>query len=125
MYYDISWYYFDKDGRTLKRWQTINGKTYYLDDSIGQAEYGWFKYNEDWYYFEPSTGIMQTSGTYEKDGILYNIGSDGKAHFASEYSAEGGWREENEKWVFYRDGGKVKNDWISDLGIWYYFDSDG
>lgn len=33
---------------------------------------------------------MQTSGTYEKDGILYNIGSDGKAHFASEYSAEGG-----------------------------------
>ena len=123
--YDISWYYFDKNGRTLKRWQTINGKTYYLDDSIGQAEYGWFKYNEDWYYFEPNTGIMQTSGTYEKDGILYNIGSDGKAHFVSEYSAEGGWREENEKWVFYRDGGKVKNDWISDLGIWYYFDSDG
>lgn len=27
--------------------------------------------------------------------------------------------------MFYRDGGKVKNDWISDLGIWYYFDSDG
>ena len=25
--YDISWYYFDKNGRTLKRWQTINGKT--------------------------------------------------------------------------------------------------
>ena len=31
---------------------------------------------------------MQTSGTYEKDGILYNIGSDGKAHFASEYSVK-------------------------------------
>ena len=47
-------------------------------------------YDISWYYFEPNTGIMQTSGTYEKDGILYNIGSDGKAHFASEYSAEGG-----------------------------------
>ena len=33
---------------------------------------------------------MQTSSTYEKDGILYNIGSDGKAHFASEYSVKVG-----------------------------------
>ena len=56
----------------------------------------------------PVNFMKNVTGTYEKDGILYNIGSDGKAHFASEYSAEGGWREENEKWVFYRDGGKVK-----------------
>ena len=36
-----------------------------------------------------------------------------------------GWKKENGKWYYYKDGVKVKDGWIKDGGKWYYLYYDG
>lgn len=124
---EISWYYYNRLGDIYKGMKEINGKTYcFSRDGSGRAVYGWVQEGiGEWYYFQEKTGIMQTSGTYERDGLMYNIGGDGKATFASQYSGNDGWKQEDKKWCFYRNGEKVYGEWVDDGGVWYYVDTDG
>lgn len=36
-------------------WLTINGKTYFMNESGAMVE-GWYKVGEDFYYFQPGEG---------------------------------------------------------------------
>ncbi|MBP5727415.1 MAG: hypothetical protein J6Y48_10125, partial [Clostridia bacterium] len=90
-------YYGDSEGHPVTGYQTIDGYNYLFDDKgeicTGFIEYngaihyfgyrtfgeahGWVLYENDWYYFDPETGIMQTASR-TIDGIDYTFGTDGK-----------------------------------------------
>ncbi|MBP2623147.1 KxYKxGKxW signal peptide domain-containing protein [Streptococcus oricebi] len=78
--------YLDKDGKALTGLQTIDGKTFYFDES-GYAEQGNIvKIDQDIYYFDPDTSEMVTNRfvySYEKwkykEAAWYYLGADGKA----------------------------------------------
>ena len=55
------WYYCNPnqggpEGAMVKScWLTINGKTYFMNESGAMVE-GWYKVGEDFYYFQPGEG---------------------------------------------------------------------
>ena len=73
-------YYFDKDGNMLAGWVKTNpdNKWYFLENAKtvreGSMVFGWYKVQNDWYYFTQD-GSMLTNAT-TPDG--YAIGSDGR-----------------------------------------------
>ncbi len=74
-------YYFDNNGVMQKGFQTIDGKVHYFkDNSLVKKSYpevyGWQKIEDALYYFDPSTGIMQTTNV-AIDGRNYVFGEDG------------------------------------------------
>lgn len=36
-----------------------------------------------------------------------------------------GWKKENNKWSYIKNGKVLKEDWVKDKGIWYYLDANG
>ena len=62
----------------------------------GSWSVGWRNINNNWYYFNPSTGYMQT-----------------------------GWINDNGTWYFASQDGAMKTGWINDNGTWYFTNQDG
>ncbi len=53
-------YYFLEGGGVLTGLQTVDGKTYYFNPSSGVMQTGYIKINDKPYYFDQTTGEMQT-----------------------------------------------------------------
>ncbi|MFT4107062.1 MAG: hypothetical protein QM657_15005 [Lacrimispora sp.] len=70
------WYRMGADGYMLQGWNTIDGKTYYLNPVSGEMETGWLFDNNSWYYLEQS-GAMNT-GWALVNGKWYYLNADGK-----------------------------------------------
>lgn len=127
---DGQWWYRYGDGSyPVAKFDTINGKKYYFDNS-GYMVTGWKLIDKDWYYFNGS-------GCMIKDQWIgnYYIGKDGKmakSQWVGKYyvDASGQWQPDqwvyNGKWWYrYGDGSypKEKFDVIGDNV--YYFDKNG
>lgn len=128
--YNGQWWYRYGDGSyPVAKFETINGKKYYFDNS-GYMVTGWKLIDKDWYYFNGS-------GCMIKDQWMgnYYIGKDGKMlknQWVGKYyvDASGQWQPDqwvyNGKWWYrYGDGSypKEKFDVIGDNV--YYFDKNG
>lgn len=127
---DGQWWYRYGDGSyPVAKFDTINGKKYYFDNS-GYMVTGWKLIDKDWYYFNGS-------GCMIKDQWIGNcyLGKDGKmakSQWVGVYyvDASGQWQPDqwvyNGKWWYrYGDGSypKEKFDVIGDNV--YYFDKNG
>ena len=67
-----SWQYVDEESI----WRDRLGGTFYLN-ADGTAMTGWQKMGDDWYYFEPDTGIMATEAAFV-NGYMYYFDDDGR-----------------------------------------------
>ena len=127
---DGQWWYRYGDGSyPVAKFDTINGKKYYFDNS-GYMVTGWKLIDKDWYYFNGS-------GCMIKDQWIgnYYIGKDGKmakSQWVGKYyvDASGMWQpdrwiNDGQWWYRYGDGSypKEKFDVIGDNV--YYFDKNG
>lgn len=127
---DGQWWYRYGDGSyPVAKFDTINGKKYYFDNS-GYMVTGWKLIDKDWYYFNGS-------GCMIKDQWIgnYYIGKDGKMlknQWVGKYyvDASGVWQpdrwiNDGQWWYRYGDGSypKEKFDVIGDNV--YYFDKNG
>lgn len=128
--YNGQWWYRYGDGSyPVAKFETINGKKYYFDNS-GYMVTGWKLIDIDWYYFNGS-------GCMIKDQWIgnYYIGKDGKmakSQWVGKYyvDASGVWQpdrwiNDGQWWYRYGDGSypKEKFDVIGDNV--YYFDKNG
>ncbi|MFT4107064.1 MAG: hypothetical protein QM657_15015 [Lacrimispora sp.] len=75
-YVKNNWYRMGGDGYMLQGWNTIDGKTYYLNPVSGEMKTGWLFDNNNWYYLEQS-GAMNT-GWALVNGKWYYLNADGK-----------------------------------------------
>ena len=127
---DGQWWYRYGDGSyPVAKFDTINGKKYYFDNS-GYMVTGWKLIDKDWYYFNGS-------GCMIKDQWIgnYYIGKDGKmakSQWVGKYyvDASGVWQpdrwiNDGQWWYRYGDGSypKEKFDVIGDNV--YYFNKNG
>ena len=123
------WYRYGDGSYPVAKFDTINGKKYYFDNS-GYMVTGWKLIDKDWYYFNGS-------GCMIKDQWMgnYYIGKDGKMlknQWVGKYyvDASGVWQpdrwiNDGQWWYRYGDGSypKEKFDVIGDNV--YYFDKNG
>lgn len=123
------WYRYGDGSYPISKFDTINGKKYYFDNS-GYMVTGWKLIDIDWYYFNGS-------GCMIKDQWIgnYYIGKDGKmakSQWVGKYyvDASGVWQpdrwiNDGQWWYRYGDGSypKEKFDVIGDNV--YYFDKNG
>jgi len=123
----LHWRYYDEKGEELSGWQSIAGNWYYF---TAEMQTDWKRVNQNDYYFDPVTGIMQTSGTAMKNGCTYEFSADGLSVkidglvYAGENGTEG-WKQEGQKWYYLRNGEKVTNEWLFDGNDKYYIGADG
>lgn len=119
-------------GKSLKGWQEVNGKWYYLDPATGIMKTGWW-YDPNykgWFYLDPTNGDMQT-GWVKVKGKWYFLartttGSDVKGKMKT------GWLKDKNKWYYlnpkatsqYKEGEMFTGTHIID-GKTYYFDNNG
>lgn len=124
-----NWCYFLPSGKEAMNWTQIDGKWYNFGGG-GTALSGWHRIDQQYYYFDPVTYIMKTSGTEMRDGIEYEFSPNGVSNIvgglknAGENGTEG-WKEENGKWYYLRDGQKVVNQWLVNGADRYYVGADG
>lgn len=84
----------------------------------------------EYYYFDPETRVLKTSGTEKRDGVTYEFSSDGRStkveglKLAGEDGIES-WKHEEHGWYYLRDGQKVTNEWLYDGDMRYYVGEDG
>lgn len=105
-------YYF-VNGILYTGWNTIDNKTYLMDE-YGFVTKGWQIIDNNRYYFDNS-GVMAV-GEKKIDGSTYIFGSDGIMNT--------GWITENGKKSYINNFKKVTGEYTVD-GKKYYFESDG
>ena len=109
-----SWYLFSEDGLSLKGFQKVGEKTYYLN-SKGEMQTGWVKTGGSWYYMNNS-GAMQSGWQW--------IG--GKWYYLSESGAMLiGWAKINGSWYYLSESGAMLTGWVKTGGKWYYLNGSG
>lgn len=123
------WSYFDEQGKEVLHWQKIDGNWYNFGGG-GSMVTGWYRTEQQYYYFDPVTGIMQTEGTAVRDGVTYAFKQDGLSEKVdglkdARNGGTEGWIEENGKTYYLRDGQKVTNEWLHDGNQKYYVGEDG
>ena len=69
--------YFDKTGKMLTGWQTINNKKYYLGKKSGVRFTGLKKVDGSYYVFT-EFGVMQSGKNAEVNGVTYTLDATGK-----------------------------------------------
>ncbi len=126
---EVRWCYFTENGKEAKNWLQIDGNWYNFGGGCTMLT-GWHRTDGNYYYFDPVTGIMQTSGTAVRDGITYSFGPDGLSEktdglLNAEPGGSNGWIEENGKHYYLRDGQRVTNEWLQDGNDRYYVGADG
>ena len=137
---DDTWYYFDKNGRTLSSgMQSINNKLHYFDTHGAAYNTGWFQLASKYYYADPSscelyTGWHEINGNYYyfyDSGILatntvinnYYVDSNGVWIPGFSYT---GWIQDNSGWWYrYADGTYPRSTWKFIGNSYYYFNTNG
>lgn len=77
---------------------------------------GWLLDRGNWYYLDPSTGIMQTGWKYV-DGHWYYLSDSGAMCT--------GWRKIAGKWYLFNSSGEMQTGIVHDGQSWYYLDDSG
>ncbi len=135
-------YFFDmKNGNALGGWQKIDGVFYYFypkhDGTFGKMLKGWNYINNNWYYMNDTTGALQ-DGWYQVTSDDIGAKEQGFAPgwyllnpdtSSSTYGAmqKGGWKQLNGKWYYFHnehDGayGKLEQGkWIEGKGGKLYY----
>lgn len=105
----------DVQAATKTGFQTINGKTYYIDKD-GSKHKGWLELNGTKYYFNTKTGVQQKGWMTDSKG--------NKRYFTSKAGAMvTGWLENSkgQKRYFDKSTGIMKTKWMTLSGKKYYF----
>lgn len=131
-------YYYDKNGVMAHKIATINGKKYGFNEWTGVQLLGEHHFtdtdNDDWYYFNPQTGVM-AAGWTQYNGHTYYFENDGKMYHGEKY-LDGywyyfdewtgimatGWTTHHNEWYYYDDQGRMYHGEHYMNGHWYYFD---
>lgn len=130
-----TWYYADKNGKTVNGLQNIDGVSYFFREGVMQTGYievdesgntyffgasgarqnvwnGWASDGKNWYYFVGGSPVKNRF--YTINGAVYVFDSMGKMQ-------TGTYKE----FLFAEGGQLVKNAWAKVNGIWYYGDATG
>lgn len=98
-----------------KGWKSISGKWYYFNPTTGVIQTDWLSYNGKWYYLNRD-GAMATG--WAKDGQKwYYLNDDGEM--------QTGWILYNNQWYYLEDSGIMKTGWVSYGGSWYFLKDSG
>ncbi|GAA0077139.1 hypothetical protein UT300005_15170 [Clostridium sp. CTA-5] len=128
------WYYYDKNGDTLKGSHVIDGQKYEFTEE-GLTLTGWYKRNDSWYYYDSIKGMLKNTWK-DLSGKWYYFNSDGimqkgiqningvKYHFNNSGVMSIGWQLENNKWYYLSQSGAMENGWKKLNGKWYYLDKN-
>ncbi|MCI6061712.1 MAG: MBL fold metallo-hydrolase [Dorea sp.] len=137
---DGTWYYFDKNGRTLPQGaHEADGRWFYFDRYGGLSQTGWIQENDNWYYAEPYTRRLcigwktlngkryyfDESGVMQKNTMMEGVylGEDGAV--IPGYIPSG-WVRNEGHWSYYTaDGTLSVSCWKYLSQHWYYFDENG
>ncbi len=96
---EVTWYYYDEQGKSLNKWNKIDGRWYYFNDGAAkgrtyidrdfyffndncQMVTGWFKYtapnnNFSWWSYAGSNGVIYTNKWLYQGGKWYYFNADG------------------------------------------------
>ena len=132
------WYHSDTEGVIQSGWQVIDNKKYYFEAN-GKLKVGWVQDDEtkgwyyiagrhehssgwtyigsDWYYFNPTSGEMQT-GWLTIGNYKYYLNGSGQM-------LTGLQTIEGKKYYFDAGGPMRTNIWMTISGSRYYFGADG
>ena len=109
------WYEFSDKSYAKNEFLTIKEKTYYFNQ-YGYMKTGWLKYNNNWYYFDPTNGYMKT-GWQKISNKWYFFNISGIMIT--------GWKKLNNNWYYFTTDGYMKTGWLQLKSKWYYFNSEG
>ena len=123
------WFYV-KNQAKLKGWIKWNNNWYYLDPTSGAMVTGWLTWNGNTYYLNPPNGEMIAGQSRTIGGTVYTFNSDGALQGGkmdqNPLGLTTGWRNVGGAWQFYRsDGSMVKSGWERIDNRWYYFNDSG
>lgn len=107
--------YLDYYGRPLKQWQSVDGDRYYFDPTTGVMQTGWLELSAGRYYLSDK-GVMQT-GWLEL--------SDGRYYLADTGIMQTGWLETEGAGYYFKEDGRMYSGWLDlDTGR-YFLDESG
>ena len=95
-------------------WEEKNGSYYFYQN--GEKVKGWQTAYDEWYYFQPSSGKLQTDWL-QLNGRIYHFDQDG--------TMDWGWLKLQDKWYCFGYDGAMLTDWVSIGGTYYYFNQSG
>ena len=137
--------YVNNKGEVESGWKTIDGKTYYFDESNGMVTWvheinendknksylfdkdgvlvkgsGWKEINGNWYYLNNDNSLLEGWKTID-DKTYYLDKYNGMVNGVYEVNS----RDKKETYLFNKDGSLVKGNGLKEVnGTWYYFNSD-
>jgi len=115
-------FYFDYDGAMATGLRTINGDTYFFEDTDGNTQgnmvTGWRIIDGNWYYFG-SDGIMVRSNWVQAPDskLWYYLGDDGIRSV--------GWIKDGETAYYLNSSGEMVTGWQNIDSKWHHFSSTG
>ena len=116
-------------------WTVLDGDTYYVN-ADGTFAKGIKQIDGEYYWFDESTGILQTDVWKKISDTWYFFGSDGKRYhnsflfyendvyyFKTDGTVQYGWFKRNSQWFYANSTGRLyHNKWLNSNGKWCYFD---
>lgn len=106
-------YFVDKEGNKIAGWVKKDGKWYHFNNKTAVMNKGFFKEAGNKFYLNPKTGEM-TSGWFTVSGKSYLAKGDGVVVTNQIYT-------DGVKSYFFKKSGKRKNGWVTYKKAKYYF----
>ncbi len=106
-------YFVDKDGSKITGWVKKDGKWYHFNNKTAVMNKGFFKEAGNKFYLNPKTGEM-TSGWFTISGKSYLAKGNGVVVTNQIYT-------DGVKSYFFKKSGKRKNGWVTYKNAKYYF----
>ena len=107
-------YYFNEDHSLKTGWLYDQSNWYYLDPTTGIMQTGWKYLGNKWYYLR-SSGAMET-GWYQEGSTWYYLD-------AQNGDMKTGWAYVGNKWYYLRSSGAMATGWVKDGSTWYYLNA--
>lgn len=116
-----NWYYYDKDGKRVTGFQTIDGVQLYFDKNGKQAKNTLRNIDGDTYYFDEN-GAKWVDRPLELNGVTYSIDKEG--HVTSTLHNRFT-QDRDGDWLYFNEKGQVATGWQVIDGVQLYFDGSG
>ena len=111
-------YLFNIDGTLFTGWYkfvwTDNDISWFYFDANGKQHFGWLQSGPNWYYLDSENGDLYMDKTIEIDGSIYKFNADGSMYT--------GWYQENDQRAYFDSSGKLHFGWLQLGKNWYYMD---